>query len=514
MADATVVTDFVGNLITNCDSATADGIWTGVPMIAGNSDPAPLEGLNRLAGVFKNITDSSNDTFFAPTVAENLTDSHLRIPFMTSLKPILKTFALGGIEVILSDGSNTANYIVSGGDKYIGGWEPLVLDVNATPSSGTAPNMSALTSIGFIMRLTTGGKNQETAWVDYITHGDGLQSITGGTSGDEITFDDIVAQDTYFKIFEKLAGVYRCRGEFVLGSTTSGDCYFKDSGKTFFFDDLIVADTLYKLKAVGNAATVTSPDLSGISFSSETRPYLVDFTDANIDSVLLNGTTFQNATSGVNLSGVCEGVGTILDNPGPISPGTAVLTNLTVKNSAEAIALTLPATHNIASASFFSTGTGHAVSGFAVAGDYTLANFFFYDYAATDGSTGNEAVYVSATTGTVNITISGGTIPSIMSAGATVNVLTDVVVTIGASVSLLGAEVRIYDMDNLPAGSLGTELAGAESHDAATFLFSSGAGNVVWIQIMKAGFVEFGQEFTMPAFDAVFTARLRAELNS
>jgi hypothetical protein len=85
--------------------------------------------------------------------------------------------------------------------------------------------------------------------------------------------------------------------------------------------------------------------------------------------------------------------------------------------------------------------------------------------------------------------------------------------TIAAPVSLVGAEIRIYDLDITPP-DLGTELAGVESHTSPTYPFTSTAGNAVWIQIMLAGYEEFGQQVTMPAADATFTALLKKDTNA
>ena len=86
--------------------------------------------------------------------------------------------------------------------------------------------------------------------------------------------------------------------------------------------------------------------------------------------------------------------------------------------------------------------------------------------------------------------------------------------TIAATgVSLVGAEVRIYDLDNLPAGSFGTELAGVESCSTSTFDFSGQAGNTVRIQIMLEGYEEFGQTFVIPTIDSLLNTTLVTEYN-
>lgn len=85
--------------------------------------------------------------------------------------------------------------------------------------------------------------------------------------------------------------------------------------------------------------------------------------------------------------------------------------------------------------------------------------------------------------------------------------------TLVAQVPLTGAEVRVYDLDNLPAGSLGTELAGTESA-GTTFAFDAQAGNSVWLQVMAPGFVEYGQQFTVPASNTTLSLILSPELNT
>lgn len=86
--------------------------------------------------------------------------------------------------------------------------------------------------------------------------------------------------------------------------------------------------------------------------------------------------------------------------------------------------------------------------------------------------------------------------------------------TITANVSLVGAEIRIYDLDDTPAGSLGTELSGVESCTTSTYSFEAEVSNDVWIQIMLSGYEEFGQQTTMPLVDGGYTALLAAELNA
>jgi len=85
----------------------------------------------------------------------------------------------------------------------------------------------------------------------------------------------------------------------------------------------------------------------------------------------------------------------------------------------------------------------------------------------------------------------------------------------GGAVSLSGAEIRIYDNDNSPAGSFGTELLGTESHGSATYIISTlNAGNEIWIQIMLTGYEEYLLKFTMPTSGTSLPITLKAEQNA
>lgn len=92
---------------------------------------------------------------------------------------------------------------------------------------------------------------------------------------------------------------------------------------------------------------------------------------------------------------------------------------------------------------------------------------------------------------------------------------TDLVsVTIDSDLDLTGAEIRIYDLNNLPAGSLGTEIAGTENSSLPSFAFATTAHNEIWVQVLQAGYEEFGQRFVVPATDSTITANLTLESNA
>ena len=417
MATATIITDL--NEITDCDSTTAGGAWSGITASVGSSDPAPLEGEGRIGGIIKSASDSNSMTF-TPTSPIDMSGGHLRVPMMTILKPNLKTKALGGIQLIVYDGTNTATFDVSGGDTYTGGWEVLVCDPYGVPNSGTQIS-GTVNSITMNFKINVAAKNIITTWFDWISYGTGIKAY-GGTNGDEITFSHIDTQDVYYLINEKIKGVYRLSGKLQLGDDDgTNDCYFKDSGQIIIFEDLEVNSSLYELKVIGNSTGTTIIDLSGNFITSVADNYVITMTDAtNVTSVTLDGKIIQKAGDFFG-SSVVSGDGTVFDQCGMLEPNASTLTNFTVKNGTESADLKFPTTNNLSNASFISSGTGHAIL-LENTGEITFDNFSFTGYASSDGDTGNECIYNNSG-GEVTINVTGGDTPTVMNGSGASTIL-------------------------------------------------------------------------------------------
>lgn len=137
-------------------------------------------------------------------------------------------------------------------------------------------------------------------------------------------------------------------------------------------------------------------------------------------------------------------------------------------------------------------------------GTYNLGACSFAGQIVIDNPN-NVAITVQAASGA---DVVAGTNP-----GNTTITIASNTLTVAATVTLAGAEVRVYDLDNTPAGSYGTELGGTESCPGATFDLAVGSGNTVLIQIIKDGYVEFVQSYAMGA-TATFTAVLELDTYS
>jgi len=140
-----------------------------------------------------------------------------------------------------------------------------------------------------------------------------------------------------------------------------------------------------------------------------------------------SGTTIVGANVTLRSTVTLDAVSFV--NTSAFALNSAAITNSTFNNSKISTGV-IAELADVQNCEFISSGTGHGIEIIGTAGDVTLTGLTFTDYAGSNGSTGNEAIYVNIATGTCIITITGGNTPSIRTAGATVVVVTDPVTTL------------------------------------------------------------------------------------
>jgi len=344
----------------------------------------------------------------------------------------------GGILEIGSGGlrTNYDRYYVVGGDTYPikGGWLIIPIDPNGGNQSarpGTAPTLSAIDYFGWVCTFSGTSKSQNVAMdaVDIVPNGSGL-TMTGGTPDGK--FSDFVSTDegtstNRWGIVSTQDTVIYVTGTLTIGSATATQ--FTDSNGVIIYPEAEFLNSVgfFGLKIdLQNASTAV--DISNWVFKSvgtsggtvDTRPdYTVTGTSGTLalDGLTIN--VFRNITltSGATLTNSSLISGLLLTQAG----GTITGNVFDSPTPATSVAfMDVDDISKVTDNSFISGGTGYAITGFPTATTYTLTDLSFSGYAATDGSTGNEAIYVEATTGTVTLNISGGTTPSVRTAGATV----------------------------------------------------------------------------------------------
>lgn len=161
----------------------------------------------------------------------------------------------------------------------------------------------------------------------------------------------------------------------------------------------------------------------------------------------------------------------------------------------------------VSNSAFASSGTGYAIDVGGVAGTITLNGNTFNGYAATNGTTGNEAIFVNIATGTVTINIAGGgSTPSIRTAGATVNVVS------GATVTFTGLPTGT-DVVILTAGT-STILSQIDSNPSSTYAWSYQGTPTVDVGFIKTGYVvQYIRGLTLGTSDSNIPVSLSLDRN-
>jgi hypothetical protein len=241
-----------------------------------------VEGSNSVACA--QTSSGNNDAIF--TKASGSWDfssgEHLRLWFNSSAVPAFADIkSNGGVQIGLSDGSNTDWFYVSGSDLYAGGWDQIVLYTLTAPDVDNSADLSAITSITWRMNATSKPRNvPANLWLDAWTYGDGY-IVTGGTSGDELDWSHIAAEDkiSAYGVVEEINGVFFLAGDIQIGdgATTT---YFKDQGQIIVFKDLPVKSTLYRIIYAGSGCNVEMN--GGVISAAGAQVFIFDCDNVNI----------------------------------------------------------------------------------------------------------------------------------------------------------------------------------------------------------------------------------------
>jgi hypothetical protein len=410
----------------------------------------------------------------------------------------------GGIQCLIGSASSALNaYYVDGSDTYtFGGWKCYPIDPTVAASGvfGSAP--SATTSwFGVAWNVPASGPSKGFPFkIDAMRVGRSF-SITGGDlANGYANFSELSSTSgslaNQWGVFNFSNGVYTMQGLMELGTTVTA-VDFRDSNKGLF---------------VANTEFVTS-NFNGIEVNNAASR--VDWTNISISALgsVSKGYFLANANADINLES-CSFVGmstfgflsnstindTVFRACGQIDQNLAVMARCTISNSTATSALLLDNSAadlggNVSETTFISSGTGHAIE---ITGgtSATLNNISFNNYAVTDGSTGNEAVYINIGSGNFTVNVSGGDTPTIRTAGATVTVEASAQVTLeGLKVN---SEVRFYSGTD-PDTSV--EVAGVENSGSSFSFSQSVAGQVGYYVIFAIGYKDIYVPYTYKSVD-------------
>lgn len=456
-----------------------------------------------------------NGTTITPGASE-----HFFVWLALGTPGLANTLANRGITVAIGTSTTAYNQFHVGGSDTLGATArvgrcyPIRY---VTTSNGSAPFRTLVGSpganpqwFGGLANITGTAKGSNFG-VDAIRRGTGV-FVTAGEVASPGTFSGMQAQNdsvsNRWGVFTgATSSIFELQGRFVIGRNTSNvatTAYFVDSNKNVLILDTPHSQTDFTQIIVDQASTVCT--LTNVTFEALGTNNKGLFNAVN-GTVTLTSCTFVNFGA-TTLNSLSTATGCVWRSCGTITQTEAALDECTFNN-------TLVLSNNpsdITDCQFVGDGTGHGIE-ISAAGTYSFVGNTFTGFGA--GGTTDAALYNnSGGAVTLNISGGGGTPTVRNGAGASTTINNTISVEIVANVTLSGAEVRIYDFDNTPAGTYGTALAGTESHGSATYTYSGSGGNTIWIQIMKSGYVEFGQQYTMPGANGTLNITLIADTNA
>jgi hypothetical protein len=390
-----------------------------------------------------------------------------------------------------SSSADTYDYYVAGSDNYPpkGGWLLLGIDPNVSgyrdATNGSGHDLTLVDYFGVLADFSTGSK-AENVIIDALDVGAGLH-LVGGDGGDTdgvfqdfVDYDEGTVANRYGYVFTE-TGIVFVNGRLSIGENTSKSpvaTVFDDIGSLvvwrngyfatgyarlrFNLGDASTSCTLSNVTLIGAGEKDNTLGL-GYTTTEDTRPILE--ASGTSGSLTLNSCIAQNFQD-VSLTSVCTIDGGDFETES-MTQGSADIANCIIRTmspfSVAAIAdPTFGETTDLHDVEFIQvdSGTyGHAVEISSV-GDYTFTNLTWTGYGTT--GTDSAALDVTPTSGTVNISVNGGTSPTYKTAGATVNVTQTVVLKITAKDTagdvVSGAQAAIFALETVGDVTVGDEL--------------------------------------------------------
>jgi hypothetical protein len=309
--------------------------------------------------------------------------------------------------------------------------------------TGTTSFPGTFNSISFNFSQSSSNiSTSNNIWLDASYIGNGVD-LTGATASDKLFREgwiyDTTTADIYNGVLTEREGIIFCQSNLFI-STTTGNSF----NETLVFYETVSGNNVYTLEGNGTA------DFENTNITTSGAAILnIDFT--NMASLSISGGSFTgyntlDSASGQSMSGIVFQSGNLTNVANALTNSTfnqcntitvtGSLSYSTINSStvsANTAAVIVDDSDKLVNNSFIRGANGHAVELTAAVDANWDCKLTGYATGTTspDASTpvtttnnGNEAIYVSATTGTFTLSVSNtATVPSIRSAGANVIVL-------------------------------------------------------------------------------------------
>ncbi len=434
MATPTLTPGFT--VLSDCDTTTG---WSAITL----DTEVVKQGTSSGSGILR--TAGLNTRTYTTTTF-NATGQHLRLWLNYASIGFLQTQANGGIRLFIQDTGGAIGYWYLGGiDTYDGGWVLLTVDCDRAFDSGSA-NRTIINRVGFTLNLTGAPRNATNTWWDYLVRGNGM-TITGGTSGDPVTLNDIALADAAagYGAVRRQNGVFFVNTNLTFGSASN--IYFQDTNQIVVFENQPVDADLYKIEALGAGTTSFKLTNSVVKSASTNTRFDLLLGNAALETLEFSGNTIVNADA-VEFKTGQSVTGSVFQGCNQIVPAGASFTDNTVRGSTDTGgALLWPDSTSVQDCAF--VGNANAIE-IATTGTKDFVGITFDGNTVDINNTSGAAV-------TVNVS-GGGTASGVTSSGSAVTVQASATLTLTGVVD--GSEVRIF------AAGTTTELYGLENKAA------------------------------------------------
>lgn len=349
MATPTITTDLTP--ISDCDSTSG---WTIVGM-GGIDTEIQVQGGGCLYIEAKS-TDALQGAMFDLGTPIDLSGSdRLYFYLFLAARGFLYSRANGGVSVRMEDSSGYwAEWDIGGNDVlWCGeGWHRIVQDANQTPDEtggGGTFDPSDVKEVGFSCWYTAQLKGPAAA-IDAVHYGTYVE-VTGGTSGDPLTLQDIVDNDTngYGFVYTNKSGVYEIVSQLYIGDISgASNTYFKTTNERIMFTDQFIPAGETKVILAEDAGTTEvffgESDGSGdakVGYAGSLMyavqdlwglAYGLDFS-ASVTKCLIFGSNFQNAEDKILLSAASadnEFISNTINASGRLESDDAIVRNCVI----------------------------------------------------------------------------------------------------------------------------------------------------------------------------------------
>lgn len=364
----------------------------------------------------------------------------------------LATLSSGGFRTMV--GSSTSNFnswFIGGSDTYqYGGWVNLAIDPtigSADHTIGSPNGTYSACGIGCnqINAITKGNP----FGVDIIRYGRGTSIFTQGQSGNYATFSGFAlvndnASSGRFGLIQKVGNGYLYKGLMSIG-TSSTLVEMTDSNVNLTIDNTTHVNTNFNRIEIHNASSIvdwTSVNISSLSTVSRGQFEMIDNSTVDFTNCVFTDMSTFIFQSNATLDLVT------FRRTQQVTHGNSSISKCTFDSITDPISLSSSNLNTITGCQFTSDGSNHAVELTSIGGGSMNWSNDLTGYASTDGSTGNESIFVNVGSGTLTINVTAGSsTPSIRTAGASVTVLSGQVTTTLKITNISGTPIegaRVY----------------------------------------------------------------------